>query len=305
LRLVAYPPFAVMDGVRWAQAAANEGSGAAAHLLALLAAEGLGVTQDWNMALAWLQRACELDYAPAHAQLAALAGEWEMAAAIRDGSPGGEDVARLRQAIDLQAWLTVPPARSISDAPRLAVVENFLSPEACDWLIAAGRPHLDRAKVYDIDTGLLTDQGERTNSAAGFDFSRADLVLAFTRARMATIAGLSQAGFEDTSLLHYNAGEEFSPHYDFFDPRVPGHVPELQAGQRVATFLTYLNEDFEGGETAFPEIDRQNRGKKGDALLFWNAALDGTPDALTLHAGRPVGAGEKWLLSQWIRHRPG
>ena len=39
-------------------------------------------------------------------------------------------------------------------------------------------------------------------------------------------------------------------------------------GQRIATFLIFLNEDFEGGETDFPKAGISHRRRKGDAL-FW------------------------------------
>lgn len=75
-------------------------------------------------------------------------------------------------------------------------------------------------------------------------------------------------------------------------------------GQRILTFLLYLNDDFEGGETEFPLAGIRHKGKKGDALFFWNVHPDGRLDRQTLHAGLPPGIGEKWLLSQWVRNKP-
>ena len=72
----------------------------------------------------------------------------------------------------------------------------------------------------------------------------------------------------------------------------------------MGTFLVFLNEDFEGGETEFPKAGIAFRGRTGDGLFFANVTRDGRPDPLTLHAGRPPTRGEKWILSQWIRERP-
>ena len=73
------------------------------------------------------------------------------------------------------------------------------------------------------------------------------------RNRIANSAGLPLESLESASILHYSPGEEFSPHYDFLDTSVPGFAQEVAAkGQRVATFLVYLNEDYAGGETEFP-----------------------------------------------------
>ena len=68
--------------------------------------------------------------------------------------------------------------------------------------------------------------------------------------------------------------------------------------------LVYLNQGFEGGETDFPLLDLKFKGRKGDALMFSNVDASGAPDRRMFHAGLPPTAGEKWLLSQWVRDRP-
>jgi hypothetical protein len=70
------------------------------------------------------------------------------------------------------------------------------------------------------------------------------------------------------------------------------------------TFLTYLNDDYEGGETDFPRIGYRYKGRRGDALYFVNVDGAGAPDYRTVHAGLPPASGTKWLLSQWVRSRP-
>jgi prolyl 4-hydroxylase len=105
-------------------------------------------------------------------------------------------------------------------------------------------------------------------------------------------------------VLHYEPGEEFLPHFDFLDVSQPGPAKDVAGrGQRVLTFLIALNDDYDGGETEFPEIGKRWKGRKGSGLFFWNVEPDGTPDRLTRHAGLPPTRGEKWLLSQWIRGR--
>jgi hypothetical protein len=105
--------------------------------------------------------------------------------------------------------------------------------------------------------------------------------------------------------LNYLPGQQFEPHFDFLDSAVPGYTDDLRSnGQRVATFLLYLNEEFDGGETEFPELGWRYKGRTGDALLFWNVDGSELPDRRTLHAGLPPTSGEKWLLSQWLRKRP-
>lgn len=39
---------------------------------------------------------------------------------------------------------------------------------------------------------------------------------------------------------------------------------------------------------------------KGDAVLFFNLRVDGTPDTASVHRSRPVIVGEKWSATKWI-----
>ena len=124
------------------------------------------------------------------------------------------------------------------------------------------------------------------------------------RARIAAATNLPLPVFEPAQIMHYSVGEEFRPHYDFLTEDEEGWAAQLQRyGQRIATFLLYLNDDFDGGETDFPAIGLSHRGAKGDALFFANIDPAGAPDRQTLHAGRPPSRGQKWILSQWIRNR--
>jgi hypothetical protein len=110
---------------------------------------------------------------------------------------------------------------------------------------------------------------------------------------------------ESPSILHYAVGQQFRDHYDFVDPATPGYEALIaQHGERIVTFLLYLNDDYEGGETAFPSLGLSHKGARGEGMFFTNALPAGGPDRRVLHAGRPPTRGEKWIVSQFIRSRP-
>jgi hypothetical protein len=110
---------------------------------------------------------------------------------------------------------------------------------------------------------------------------------------------------EDMGVLHYEVGQEFVRHVDYLNPDLPAYAQVIaERGQRVATFLTYLNDDFDGAETEFPALALRYRGRCGDAILFWNVDQNGGIDRRTLHAGLPPTRGRKWLLSQFLREKP-
>ena len=280
--------------------------GAAAHVMAMRVAEGAGVSQSWIAALDHLQHSAELGFRPAQAELAALADEWNLSQQIQAGhEPPTAEWTRLRRAVDVNAWLAAPAKRIVSASPRIATVEGLAAPQLCRWLIARAKGKLTRATVFDPATGAPRNEEVRTNSHCHLLRDESDLLLLFLRARMARIAELPVASMEATMILHYAPGEQFLPHFDFLETNSSGPARDVaERGQRVVTFLLSLNDDYEGGETEFPALEKRWRGRAGNAIFFWNVSPDGMPDRRTAHAGLPPVNGEKWLLSQWMRARP-
>lgn len=291
------------EGVSRLAEEAKEGSAEAAYVLAVFTAAGVGVAQDLKAALGHLQRAAQAGHRPAQTELAALVGNWRLVREISAGKANRPDTwPQLRAAVDVAAWLRIPDGLIFSAEPRIATVKGYLSAAACDWLIGLGRPVLKAAQVYDAETGDLRADSNRSNSAAQLDLERLDTFSAFVRARIAALASVSIAGLETSQILHYRVGEEFAEHCDFLDPGNPGHARDVAMhGQRALTVLIYLNDDYEGGDTTFPALGRGFKGRKGDALVFWNLTPEGAPDWRTRHIGTAPTRGEKWLFSQWIR----
>ncbi|MDI1327309.1 MAG: 2OG-Fe(II) oxygenase [Brevundimonas sp.] len=273
--------------------AAEAGDGAAAARLAVLTGMGLGVAPDWNRAMELLARAANLGFEPARDQTALLAG-----------TSAPDDWLKAARDADIAGWLTAPRPRVLSEGPAIFAIDGFLAPAVCDWMIARARALAEPALVYDLATGEGRRESVRTNTAAQFDLGRMDVVLALVRERIARAVGLPVPGLEWTQVLHYAVGQTFDWHVDWLDPATPGYAADLTAGgQRIATLLVFLNDDFEGGETAFEAGGLRHRGRKGDALLWANTLPDGSIDRRTRHAGLPPTKGEKWVLSQWLRGR--
>ena len=272
------------EGAELIMRAASQGQAEAAALLAVIEAMGAGRPQSWEKALAWLRRAAELGSAGARAQLDLLAGD------------GGD--------IDIAALILSPPKRSLADAPRIRVIEGFATPAECDWLMARAHGRMGPAKVLDQQTGKEATHPDRTNKAIELNIAAMDVVIQVLRARIAAATNLPLPVFEPAQVMHYSVGEEFRPHFDFLTEDAEGWAAQLaRFGQRIATFLIFLNEDYDGGETDFPKAGIRHRGRKGDALFWANVDTANAPDPMTLHAGRPPTRGEKWILSQWIRDR--
>jgi hypothetical protein len=219
--------------------------------------------------------------------------------ARNDGEPAG-----LCSAIKLEELLSFPDRASLSESPRIRTMERFATPDECRWLIERAQARLRPATIITSDGTQALDPA-RSNTGTEFQVLDMDVVLEVVRARIAAATRLPVPLFEPTQVLRYEVGQEFKPHHDFLDPGNLAYGDQARFGQRIATFLIYLNEEFEGGETDFPKVEVRYRGRTGDAIFFANVDGGGKPDPLTLHAGLPPTSGEKWILSQWIRDRAG
>jgi prolyl 4-hydroxylase len=108
---------------------------------------------------------------------------------------------------------------------------------------------------------------------------------------------------EDLQVVKYEKGNYYKEHHDSF----PYYKSEFlsQGGHRVLTTLIYLNDDFEGGETRFVNLDKDVKPLKNSAIIFHPLDSENKkchPKAL--HAGMPVKSGIKYVANIWIREEP-
>ena len=276
--------------------AAAAGHADAIERRALLECRGVGRKADWDKSLDSLVIAAERGSQSAARQLLLLADDHYDAT---EAPPGGW--ARIRSRIRIDQRTTAPASEVgiLSESPLVHAVPGLASAAECEWLIALAAPRLERAVVYNNPAGV--DPG-RTNQFALFNFANADLIVEIIRHRIANQIGTPLTCLEISQVLQYAVGEEFVLHCDFLDPQAL-RDEIARNGQRVATVLIYLNEDFAGGQTSFPRLGLNHRGRTGDALVFSSVDSAGRPDPRTQHAGCPPTQGQKWVFSQWVRDR--
>lgn len=202
--------------------------------------------------------------------------------------------------------------QQLSWKPRAYIFPGFADAEKCDAIVALARARL-------APSGLALRAGEKEEDQAGVRTSSGTFLtgseeptgaLEWVQQKMARVTGLPVENGEAFNVLRYRNGQQYQAHMDTFDPKEFGP----QATNRVASFLLYLTDVEEGGETVFPQengVTRTSRfdecvglkvkPRKGDALLFWSMTPDRKIDANALHAGCPVIKGEKWVATKWIR----
>jgi hypothetical protein len=278
--------------------ALDAGDAEAAALMAVLHGAGAWIPQSWDKALDLLEASARLGSRRAQGQLQLLAGSKP------DEEIRAEDWARLRQSVDLGPWLTTPNRRVLWEEPRVRMSESFAPPGVGEWIIAQVRGRMRQALMYHGDTKQEVVDPHRSCSDFEYDLLGSDLILILIRNRIAAVTGLPVAAMEPPRVFHYALGQDIKPHYDRLNDGIGDYARSGYKGDRIATFLLYLNDDFEGGELEFPLVGQRFKGKAGDALYFAHVDQAGTRERLSLHAGLPIRRGEKYVLSQWIHDRP-
>ena len=284
------------------QGASDQGHAEASERCALLDALGSARPPDWDRALDFMAKAASQGSRSAREQILLLLDNQTdpVIPSARDAEFWSDAAKR----IALPQRMEPGEKQSLSDTPRIRLIRGFMTPAESRWLVSLARKRLAPATVFDHETGGQTMNAARDNSFLVLRLGEMNLVTEVIRQRISAATRLPVPLFEPSQVLHYAVGQRFKPHHDFLDPSNPAYQETLSRfGQRIATFLIYLNDGYEGGETSFPRIGLNFRAKQGDALFFANVRPDGAPDLSTLHAGLPPITGEKWVFSQWIRDR--
>ena len=255
--------------------AADLGDSYSAAVTRAFLAGGVGGPADWHRSLALLRDAARSD-SEAAAQLKLIEK--------MDLTPDGQPAASFA-------------SETLSDAPEVRLFPGIFTATECAYLIDVANPSLRPSVVVDPHTGQQVPHPIRTSSAAAFPFVDENPAIHALNRRLAAASGTNVRAGEPLQVLRYAPGEQYRQHSDALP-----HVAAEQ--QRVLTFLVYLNDDYEGGETAFPELGIQVRGRTGNGLLFRNALPDGALDQRAVHAGLPVTRGIKHVASRWIRAAP-
>lgn len=210
--------------------------------------------------------------------------------------------------IDVRANKLVTPDREVDilftfRSPRVVLLGNLLGHDECDELIRYAETRMQRSPVVSDVDGKSEVNAYRTSRGAMFQRGESELI-GRIEARLAALTSWPVENGEGLQLLRYESGNEYRPHYDWFDPAMPGPRKHLErGGQRVATVVMYLSDVEEGGATSFPNIGLQVQPKKGCAVFFANTDTQRRPDPQTLHAGDPVVKGVKFIATKWMRER--
>lgn len=189
------------------------------------------------------------------------------------------------------------------ERPQVIVFGGVLSDDECDELIERSRSKLTRSTTVNPVTGQHDVIDRRTSEGTFFDRCEDEFITRIDE-RVSRLMGWPLENGEGLQILHYGVGGEYRPHFDYFPPQDLGSYAHMATGgQRVSTMVMYLNTVEAGGETIFPDAGMAVGPQKGCAVYFRYCNGQGQIDPLTLHGGAPVTAGEKWIMTKWMRQR--
>ncbi|KAH0697439.1 hypothetical protein KY290_015305 [Solanum tuberosum] len=210
--------------------------------------------------------------------------------------------------------LTSIPFQVLSWFPRALYFPNFATIEQCQGIIKMAKADLKPSSLA-LRKGETAENTKGIRTSSGMFISASEDktgILDLIEEKIAKATMIPRTHGEAFNVLRYETGQSYHSHYDAFDPSQYGP----QKSQRVASFLLYLSDVEEGGETMFPFESAQNmdanydfrkciglkvKPRRGDGLLFYSLFPNGTIDPTSIHGSCAVIRGEKWVATKWIR----
>lgn len=228
--------------------------------------------------------------------------DWQGAVALL--KEGARHYGYLKRDLELIEGLDLDDKGHPRRAPRGTLIDerlqiirysSFLSPKECQHLANVAVTSLAPSTVFDPNTGRQIANPIRSSEGTVIGPAQEDLVVQAICRRIASATDTPFENGEPLSILRYSPGQEYRPHFD----AIAG-----ARNNRIKTVLMYLNDAYEGGQTAFPRMNIVIEPKAGDAVVFDNITAEGSVQTLSLHAGLPVQRGQKWVATRWIRQHP-
>ena len=184
---------------------------------------------------------------------------------------------------------------------------RLLSPNECQELMKfSDSKGMEQSSVLSYGTGKDVDVDTNSRKSKTLWISDKDHPVASKLAKIASIeTGKPINHQEMLQIVRYDEGGKFNPHFDACDIDDPEYKNRINhgAGQRYATLLVYLNDEYDGGETDFVEMNVSIVPKQGDAIFFWDTDDKEQILPLSKHMGNQVKNGNKWICTKWVHHQ--
>ncbi|CAF1032961.1 unnamed protein product, partial [Rotaria sordida] len=197
-------------------------------------------------------------------------------------------------------WMPIKEEQ-LFDKPEILLYHDIIRNADIDEIKSLATPRLQRAVVVvNSESSKQAPVDYRISKSTWLKDEDSPAVARLSRLISAT-TNLSMETAESLQIGNYGIGGHYDVHVDF--SRKSNKDTLDSDGNRIATWLTYLNDVEQGGATVFTEIGVRVTPEKGSAIFWYNLYTSGTGDYRTRHAGCPVMIGNKWVANKWIHER--
>lgn len=178
-----------------------------------------------------------------------------------------------------------------------SVHPNFITKEDADYI-------LEMAEYNYKDSIIVEDKADGIRKSQTYWLDKDDPIAKKIITKVCAIDGYNIEQSEDIQVVKYEPNGYYREHHDSCC-----HDNEMckkfnKNGNRILTMVIYLNDEFEGGSTRFPKIDKEYKPEKYSGILFYPMNKNGDKcHDNSLHAGKPVTSGEKYIANVWIREK--
>lgn len=194
--------------------------------------------------------------------------------------------------------INFPNAKRVNtNKVHMYIIDNFLSKQECDMIINKMKTNLRPSTITNKNE---PDKYYRTSKTS--DLKNSDPFIKKINNKICDYIGIPNKYSETLQGQYYDVGNEFKKHTDYFKSTNKDYKKYLgKQGQRTWTFMIYLNNVKEGGETEFPKLNLKLKPTQGKAVIWCNLNNNKSVNPYTLHIGKPVIKGEKYIITKWFR----
>tara|TARA_A100001388_G_scaffold159362_1_gene118847 strand:- start:5173 stop:5763 length:591 start_codon:yes stop_codon:yes gene_type:complete len=190
--------------------------------------------------------------------------------------------------------MNFPTPVTICTSPKILIYKNVVGKEIRKKIINIHALNLEKSNVTE-GVKILSSK-YRTSSSS---FLNDDLNTSKLRMAVCKLHNFKKENSENFQYVKYEVGQEYAPHYDAFDVNEISKNSKVK--QRVITNIIYLNDEFSGGETYFPQLDLSIKPEAGMMISFENCIAETTYlNPFSLHQSKPILSGEKHILTLWL-----
>lgn len=179
----------------------------------------------------------------------------------------------------------------IIEDPIIYKINNFLNPSECKEIIAYSKQLFKKSRTTRTD---YNDQDYRKSRSCDI-LKDSNKVIDKLFGKIESLNPRIQIKYGQ--ITEYKTGEKYKPHYDAYSQ---DYLSLNKIRQRKITYMIYLNEDFIGGYTRFPNININIKPKEGMLVSFQNCIGNSNYiHPFALHESLEVIQGKKYILTIW------